>query len=294
MAATRRWYDQPEWIYVLNDLAPRGVKTIVRDSATQFTVQNVDALAYFTPGRRIQIAGSSTEQAHVVSASKPGSDTIVIVENGVVPTTPTAVGLFLSAELKQWAFGLGGAMTGSLNLENDEGVTAKDTPGGTDLNLVRRPPTNETVVGDAAQPTEIVGSGELTHNGSIVLTQANSSTELTSEEVEFSPLPDLDTSGRLDVSHSLGVMPTRLNAFIECLTADEGYVAGDRLTFPIYQTASTTAQLGIDADASDVFFWRDGMETDIQFWSITEGEPKAFGGSFFTYSSWKLVVRVSA
>lgn len=89
MAAVRRWYDDPEWIDPIWFLVGAD-PTYIRDSATQFTLNTVDATSYFLVGRRIKIIGDTTTYATIITATF-GTNTVVTVSSGSVPVAPTRV-----------------------------------------------------------------------------------------------------------------------------------------------------------------------------------------------------------
>ena len=91
MAVIRGWYDDPEWISITRDLTTRGSKTFAQVSPSSFHIQNCDATAYFTAGRRVRMwpsAGSAVE-SHIDStgAVMDGSHTLVTIIGSNVPAT---------------------------------------------------------------------------------------------------------------------------------------------------------------------------------------------------------------
>ena len=105
MKVVRDWYDDPEWLEVTYDLATRGAKTLTRIDADTIDIDLVDATAYFTAGRRIQIVGASTVACFVVSSSLNAGDTRVEVGTScTVPTSPTAIYAYIGQDLRSAAF----------------------------------------------------------------------------------------------------------------------------------------------------------------------------------------------
>jgi hypothetical protein len=93
MAVVRRWYDDPEWLSITNDLvgtAPRGAKTVQKIDASSFRVVGCDATAYFTAGRRVRMREGVSPpyvESHIVSSSFATNDTTVELVSSNVPDT---------------------------------------------------------------------------------------------------------------------------------------------------------------------------------------------------------------
>ena len=96
MASVRRWYDDPEWLDPFYKLAVEGAPSLVKDSDTQFTITNKDATSILTVGKvvRVSFSGTNTSICRVVSSTPSGSDTVVIIEGGVVPASVDTLHLF--------------------------------------------------------------------------------------------------------------------------------------------------------------------------------------------------------
>jgi microcystin-dependent protein len=104
MATVRTWYDDPEWLSVLNDVTPIGAKTITRDNVSTFRIVGCNAAVYFNVGRRIRMSGAATAEAHVASANFSGSDTVVTILGSNVPATLSNVEIYFAKTLDLSAF----------------------------------------------------------------------------------------------------------------------------------------------------------------------------------------------
>jgi microcystin-dependent protein len=97
MAVIREWYDDPEWLSLLEDMAPRGNKTITWSSASVFRIHNIDAdqVSYFNAGRRVVMLGTGPEQSFIVSASASGGNIDVTILGTNVPGSISENGILL-------------------------------------------------------------------------------------------------------------------------------------------------------------------------------------------------------
>lgn len=105
MRAVRKWYGAAQYVYLLYDVAPRGAKTLVQTSSTSIQVSNVDVTALFTAGMRVQIIGVTTEESFVTSAVFASPHTVITINGGTVPATPTNIGIHIAPSLGANAFG---------------------------------------------------------------------------------------------------------------------------------------------------------------------------------------------
>jgi len=90
MTVVRTWYDDPEWLSITRDLTVRGPKTVSKIDASSFRVEDCDATAYFTVGRRVRMrpgGGPPYVESHVLSVNYSASDTIVTIIGTNVPLT---------------------------------------------------------------------------------------------------------------------------------------------------------------------------------------------------------------
>lgn len=116
MARIREHASDAAYIDENYNLGTVGAKTITRISATQLTIANCDATAYFTAGRRIRVVGATTDHGFVTSSSygAPTTTVNVSMDSGDVPTTPTQVLVHIDAKLRDAAY----YKSGSGNLLN--------------------------------------------------------------------------------------------------------------------------------------------------------------------------------
>lgn len=101
----------------------------------------------------------------------------------------------------------------------------------------------------------------------------------------------ITSSGALTLAHGLGVIPTLIQVFLKCTTAEGGYSTGD--TLPVSFTDSTGAPTG-----SGVSVVADSTNLNIKYgsavsvWSIIN---KSTGASFsITNANWNAIFRAWA
>lgn len=127
MARLRQHASDAAYIDETYQLSAVGTKTLVRDSATQFTIQSCDATAHFTANRRIRVVGATTDHGYVVLSVYSAPDTIVTVtmESGNVPTSPTQALVHVDPKIRSGAFSMQGAGNG-LDADKLDGYQAAD------------------------------------------------------------------------------------------------------------------------------------------------------------------------
>lgn len=104
MAAVRTWYDDPEFLDLMD------AYTVTRESATEVRVAAVNAVSYFNTGRRIRITGGVPKAGVVASVVFSSPDTIVTVDldgNDTVPIGTDTILLHAHSSLGAGAFGTG-------------------------------------------------------------------------------------------------------------------------------------------------------------------------------------------
>jgi len=111
MAAVARWMRDAEWVNLwLTPQHDGRTFTLSKVSDTVVRIVGspaVDDTGYFTTNRRIKISsGGGDVYGYVSSAaySNPNNDITVTLDSGVVPTTPTAVYLYLLESIRKSAF----------------------------------------------------------------------------------------------------------------------------------------------------------------------------------------------
>lgn len=130
MAQARAHASDAAYVDETYQLAAVGTKTLVRNSATQFTVQSCDATAHFIADRRIRIVGATTGYGYVTSSvfSTPHTIVDVVMESGDVPTSPTRAYVHVDTKLRSGAYAKTGAGLG-LDADKVDGYHAADLYG---------------------------------------------------------------------------------------------------------------------------------------------------------------------
>lgn len=130
MARVREQASDAAYIDETYNLTPSGVKSLTRNSTTQFSVLNCDATSHFTANRRIRIVGSTTGYGYVVSStfSSPNTNVDVVMESGDVPTAPTVASVHVDTRIRSGAYSAAGA-GGGLDADKLDGLHAADILG---------------------------------------------------------------------------------------------------------------------------------------------------------------------
>lgn len=104
MAAIRLWYDDPEFLDLMD------AYTVSRDSATEVRIAAVNVVSYFNTDRRIRLSGGVPKAGAVAAAVFSSPDTIVTVDldnNDTVPVGTDTILLHAHKSLGTGAFGSG-------------------------------------------------------------------------------------------------------------------------------------------------------------------------------------------
>jgi hypothetical protein len=127
MARVRQHASDAAYVDETWQLASVGVKTLVRNSTTQFSVQNCDATAHFTADRRIRIVGATTAHGWVTSSSfsSPHTTVNVTMDGGDVPSSPTQALVHVDSRLRNAAYFKTGAGN-LLDADRVDGYQAAD------------------------------------------------------------------------------------------------------------------------------------------------------------------------
>lgn len=121
MAASRRWYENPEWIRLVTD-------PVFRADATTFRVLGEDVTAAFPAGSRLRmVAGGVVVDGTIVSAVLDAGDTLVTITDAEVPVGIEYVLLHSYGSWASAAFEEVGPETGKLAIVDDVILTGEET-----------------------------------------------------------------------------------------------------------------------------------------------------------------------